>query len=398
MSNILFTWELGSNLGHLGRHLPLAKLLRQRGHQILFAFRELDRFGSVAQKEGFKSVQAPFCLHNEFASRELLNYADILAANGFGNHEQLSSLMKGWSAIFQEFIPDVIVAQFAPSSLLAALLNGVPAVRIDCGFGCPPDESPYPCFRPWLNVAQEDLLVREQSVLENINRVCDERGASVFTSLQSVFKADCDFLQTHPELDHYTGRRNGNYVGPIFNLDEGDDIEWPENNGPRIFVYLRPFEGLPLILHALKSCDCSVIAALPGIGDDFRSAFSLPSLKISTTPVRLANLLPEANIAITHGGHGLASACLLAGVPMLLVPQVAEQLMTVYNYERLGIGKGIKHDEATTKFESALQRMLKDSSYRDNAGRLSKKYAGYDQTETVKKLCDAIEAKASGQL
>jgi UDP:flavonoid glycosyltransferase YjiC (YdhE family) len=398
MSRVLFTWELGSNLGHLWRHIPIARLLKQRGHEVLFAFRERDRFSDVMLQEGFRTVQAPFYFDNETAARELLHYVDILAANGFNDAGQLSGLLDSWSTIFQEFRPDIVAAQFAPSSLLSAHLNHITAVQIDCGFGCPPDESPYPCFRPWLNVAREELLAKEQLLVNRINNICLERGAEEFTSLQDVFKTPADLLLTAPELDHYTGRRNGNYVGPIFNIDEGEDFEWSENNVPRIFVYLRPFEGLPNIFKSLSACGCNVIAALPGISEEFSSVFSSPNLKISSAPVRLANLLSKADIAITHGGHGLASACLLAGVPMLLIPQMAEQLMTVYNYERLGIGKGVKHDEVATRFEPALRRMLKDSSYRENAGRLAQKYAGYDQVEVIQRLCDVIEEKANGRL
>ena len=81
---------------------------------------------------------------------------------------------------------------------------------------------------------------------------------------------------------------------------------------------------------------------------------------------------------------------------MLLVPQVAEQLMTVYNYERLGIGRGVRSDEVGAKFSSAFTRMLGDSSYRENAGRLSRKYAGYDQEEVARRLSAAIEERAGG--
>jgi UDP:flavonoid glycosyltransferase YjiC (YdhE family) len=396
MSTVLFTWELGGNLGHLVRYLPIARLLRQRGHEVLFVLRERDMFSAMIAAEGFASVQAPFCFDRGAASRELVNYADILAANGFGDPDHLSGLMNGWSSIFREFRPEVVVAQSAPSSLLAAYLERIPAMRVDCGFGCPPDEAPFPGFRPWLNVGREELLAREQRVLGHVNRVCAGRRAPGFSSLQAVFRTADDLLLTVPELDHYTGRRGGRYVGPICSLGEGAEAEWPAGPARRIFVYLRPFEGLPAILQILSSDGCTVIAVLPGAGDELCSAFSSPSFRISTAPVRLSRLLPTTDIAITHGGHGLASACLLAGVPMLLVPQVAEQLMTVYNYERLGIGKGVRGDEVEAKFASAFTRMLRDSSYRENAGRLSRKYASYDQVEVIRRLSAAIEEKAGG--
>lgn len=394
MSNILFTWELGGNLGHLWRHLPIARLLKQRGHKVLFAVKLLDESTAMVGEDGFPLVQAPVFSSPEAAARELLNYADILAANGFGDPEKLAGLMDEWHSIFREFRPDVVVAQYAPLSQLAARLARAPLMRIDCGFGCPPDEIPFPCFRPWLNAGRDDLIAREQQVLNNINQVSSDCDGPVFISLQELFKTSADLLLTVPELDHYTGRRNGRYVGPLFNLCDGVEIEWPEGPSTRIFVYLRPFEGLSTILQSLSSSGCNVIAALPGIDEGLRAAFSTRSLLISKVPVRMDRILTKTDIAITHGGHGLVSACLLAGAPMLLVPQMAEQLMTVYNVERLGLGKGVRCDEVLTKFEPALKRMLKDLSCLENARRLSGKYAGYDQAEVVRELCIAIEDKA----
>jgi UDP:flavonoid glycosyltransferase YjiC (YdhE family) len=393
MSRILFTWELGANLGHLGRYLPIARQLGLRGHEVLFAIRNQSSFSALIFGNGFSSVQAPLCSTLDAATGDMVNYADILAMNGFGSADQLSGLMDGWSSIFQEFRPDLITAQSAPSSLLAAHLARIPAMRVDCGFGCPPDEAPFPSFRPWLDVSREGLLTREQHVLEHINQVCSMYQAPAFATIQDVFRTDTDLLLTVPELDHYTGRRNGRYIGPI-NAEEGEVPAWPDGSGRRIFVYLRPFKGLPEILDSLSSSNCNVIAVLPGIDDELCSTYSSPSFRISKAPVRILHMLSETDIAITHGGHGVASASLLAGVPMLLVPQVAEQLMTVYNFERLGVGKGVKHHEVAGKFKAAFKSMQKDHHYRQNAMRLSRKYAGFDQEGAIRQVCLAIEEKA----
>jgi UDP:flavonoid glycosyltransferase YjiC (YdhE family) len=396
MSNILFTWEMGGNWGHIAKQLIITRALRQRGHRCLFAARDVLTATFQMAGERFDILQAPFYSTPEGESRLLFSYADILSVNGFDAQEPLSQLVKEWHAIFDKVAPDAVVADFAPTALLAAKLKGIPVLRVDTGFGLPPNEAPYPSFRPWHHVSREDLLAREQRLLGHINQICVKRMFPAFSSLQEAFRTGGDLLLTFPELDHYTGRRNGKYVGPIFNLDEGADMEWPDGSVTCIFVYLRPFEGLKTILRTLSSSGCNVIASIPGIGDDLLTTFSSPSFRISRSPVRLTHLLAKTDIVITHGGHGLASACLLAGVPMLLLPQVAEQLMTVYNFERLGIGKGVRCDEVAVKFAPALRRMLKDSSYRENAGRLSLKYAGYDQTDVVRKICMAIEENACG--
>ena len=41
MARYLFAWELGGDYGHLARLLPVALELRARGHEVVFAVRDL---------------------------------------------------------------------------------------------------------------------------------------------------------------------------------------------------------------------------------------------------------------------------------------------------------------------------------------------------------------------
>ena len=42
MTTYLFCWELGMGRGHLTPHLPLAHHLRDRGHEVIYAVRNLQ--------------------------------------------------------------------------------------------------------------------------------------------------------------------------------------------------------------------------------------------------------------------------------------------------------------------------------------------------------------------
>ncbi len=41
MARFLFAWELGGDYGHFARLLPVALALRARGHDVVFAVRDL---------------------------------------------------------------------------------------------------------------------------------------------------------------------------------------------------------------------------------------------------------------------------------------------------------------------------------------------------------------------
>jgi len=59
MASILFAWELGANLGHLTRDLPMARRWRDAGHRIVMAVPNLRGAANFLEKEGFILVQAP---------------------------------------------------------------------------------------------------------------------------------------------------------------------------------------------------------------------------------------------------------------------------------------------------------------------------------------------------
>jgi multidrug efflux pump subunit AcrA (membrane-fusion protein) len=58
VSRILLTWEMGSNLGHLSRLLPLARELKARGHRVLVAARDVALAASVLGPAGIRSGEA----------------------------------------------------------------------------------------------------------------------------------------------------------------------------------------------------------------------------------------------------------------------------------------------------------------------------------------------------
>ena len=59
MSRYLFAWELGANLGHLTRLVPVARALAKRGHEVLFATRDLGEGAETLMLNRLSYVAAP---------------------------------------------------------------------------------------------------------------------------------------------------------------------------------------------------------------------------------------------------------------------------------------------------------------------------------------------------
>ena len=85
MKTVLFAWELGEGLGHVGRLRCVARELSAQGHRAIFAVREVGSRTLVAD-DGYPVLQAPVWLRP--VPRERLgtaSYADLLATHGFAD-------------------------------------------------------------------------------------------------------------------------------------------------------------------------------------------------------------------------------------------------------------------------------------------------------------------------
>jgi UDP:flavonoid glycosyltransferase YjiC (YdhE family) len=387
----LFVWEIGGNLGHIAKYLPLLRQLRQRGHELLFASKELELAQRLLAPEGIAHVQAPLVTRFTGRIREPASFADILAEIGFADANALAGLLSGWRNLFALYKPDVLVAEYAPAAQFAARLYGVPCLGLSTGFEHPPDVRPFPLFRPWLRLSAEDLLKKEEKLLENANTVLTRQGIAPMARLQDVLKTDLSLLTTLPELDHYGARKGASYIGPMFTLADGLTKNWVGLPGPRIFAYLRPYPELPYMLDALRDSNASVLAVVPGIGAERAATYSSERLHIFGEQLKLAPLLPDMDLAITHGGHGLAGAFLLNGVPMLTVPTNIEQYMMSGRLIQLGVGKQVTRDRVKFDFTSSIAQIVEAPSCRERARVISKKYAGYDADRMVLRVANTIE-------
>lgn len=388
---ILLAWELGGGLGHVSKLLQVARCLRQRKHEVLFAVKNLSTARQLLDEEDFKYLQSPLSLSQKKRHREPASFADILGGAGFSEPDTLGGLVRGWQNLFHIYQPDVLLSQYAPSAQLAGRLDGLPCLRLNTGFECPPEAAPFPCFRPWLRLTKNQLLQREQAILENINKVSVGQGAASHSSLYGALESDLTLLATLPELDHYQERQGGRYSGPLFVVDEGVEIRWSERDSPRVFVYLRPSPGTQTALSALERSGANVIAFIPGIDAKLADDFTGKGFRISTSKVKLSSLLPDMDLAVTHANHGTMAAALLAGVPMLSIPTTIEQLMLSHNLERLGIGLTVRRNKIAEEIAPALERLLTDQTIHKNTKKLSRKYAGYDQNRVAERIANSIE-------
>jgi MGT family glycosyltransferase len=97
----------------------------------------------------------------------------------------------------------------------------------------------------------------------------------------------------------------------------------------------------------------------------------LPAGVLARRSVPQPEVLARAALFVTHGGMNSVNEATFAGVPMLVVPQGADQPLVARRVVELGAGLSIRTQDATTESVRALaRRLLDDPRFRAGAATL----------------------------
>ncbi len=392
MATFLLGWEMGAGMGHAANLRPIACELARRGHHVVLALRE---FGLASVRfEGLPYLAAP-AAHRppEQPIVHAATYADLLFNSGCATSSQLAGLVGAWRNLFDLVRPDVVVLEFSPLALLA--VQGYPArsVVVGTGFYAPPDTSPLPILCPSDEAYPDRLARTEQLVLGHMNEVLTRHGQPPLARVGQLFaRADENFLATFAELDHYQVRAGGNYIG-IWASVPGEPPDWPAGEGPRIFAYLRPFAELRGLLGRLRVLAHPTIVYLAGTDFDHMSRAAPSHLKFVARPVEMERVSRECDMAILYAPHDTLASMLLAGKPMLLIPQHREQLIMARSAERLGAAF-VASDHDRKQIFAGLDAVLGDQRYSEAAQSFARKYAEFRPAVALRRVVDRVESLA----
>jgi UDP:flavonoid glycosyltransferase YjiC (YdhE family) len=85
--------------------------------------------------------------------------------------------------------------------------------------------------------------------------------------------------------------------------------------------------------------------------------------------------MPQCSAVICHGGSGTVFTALGYGVPILAIPQGADQFRNAEALEQAGAGRRHARDSPSVALGDALQVLLDDSGYRTAAMRIADEIA-----------------------
>ena len=164
--------------------------------------------------------------------------------------------------------------------------------------------------------------------------------------------------------------KNVRYVGPV--LDDPTWVEpwispWNESDPrPLVLVSLGSTfqDQRALVQHIVNNLGGMEIRALVTLGSVFEpEEITSPDNVVTVRSAPHAQVLPGADLVITHGGHGTMMKSLAAGKPTLCVPLGRDQIDNAVRLERIGAGLSLKPGVSSGRIADAVQRLLSDPTY-----------------------------------
>jgi MGT family glycosyltransferase len=412
MAKFLFTvWPFP---GHVHPNVAIAQALRARGHKTAFY-----TGGSVKSSlEGEAIACFPFRQLNEVEVEKIVLALDAMSLEWWRARRR-KALLREWllgtvdaqlddlTAIVCNWRPDVLVcdpAMWGPLLVLQetariplAVMSYVAACMLPGPEG-PVIGIPLPKTRGKLaRLGRKVLRSVGHIVAADVRRAAEElrarHGLAPIGTTVTEFagKMPLYLVPSTPTYDRnrYDLPRSVHYIGPC-QWDKSDGTQAPAwlTDLPRDRPVIYVTEGTmhskpPLLLRAaldgLSSMPVRVIATTGRHRDPEALGFGVapPNARVEQF-VPHSDLLPRTDVVVTTGGTGTVLAALSGGVPLVVVPTAWDQPENAWRVAETGAGIRLAPGHCTPgRIRKAVDRVLNDSSFRQNARRLAAEFSAY---------------------
>ncbi|KIC49768.1 hypothetical protein RA29_08960 [Tateyamaria sp. ANG-S1] len=256
-------------------------------------------------------------------------WAVWLRNRGYADPKILKAQFDWWSEAIRAVRPVLVVADYAPTALLAARAQGIPTVAVGAAFGLPP--ATLTCFPEVLTPEQAALHdpvpdepgPQEKPILDCVNTTLGPLGLSSLAHLPEVYAADLSLPHGVSAWDPYADARDRPLALPFASLPP-----LKREAGGEIFIYFSTNElAEPAIRDALRRLPFKALLVAPGMSPDMAADLARnPRLSALSAPLSPDQIVHRSRMVLCAGQAGTLSLAVLSGIPVLALPMQHEQL------------------------------------------------------------------------
>jgi UDP:flavonoid glycosyltransferase YjiC (YdhE family) len=360
-----------ANAGHFGPMVPFARALVRAGHEVLVA--APASFAAAVERAGFRHWPCPDLDPAELAEIHRRMFAEPPekrneAFVSLGVEPAVRSMMPGLLGALDEWRPDAILREVGElGSAIAGELRGVRLTQMligldkFVGFTVPLAARALTGYRESLGLSPdpEGSYLTRQPSLSLLPQSFEEPGGPAVHRFRTPAEAPAVLGWDGDEPLVYA--TFGTVAGGV------------------------PFAAATFrtVVEAVADLPVRVLVTVGDSGDP--DAWTVPANVRVTKWVPQQDVLAEAAATVCHGGTGTVLGGLAAGVPMVVVPQFADQPDNAARVAALGAGLTVGSGEAapatTEEVRAAVTRVLGEPSFAAAAGALAAEIAALAEVD-----------------
>ena len=383
-------------LAHVGRTLEIAKVLRRRGHEVVFAGENaehpMSRLGN-AQRLGFRTVRVKEP-NWPWAWDRFQNRGGLVALHDLIRHQEwapLEVIMEDIIRVGQEERPDLMLGDASLGVSPAGHVLGIPAAGVFNAYNTK-FYHPLSPLRPIIDLMDKTYWGPIR------NRVYRRHGVEPISGYDLWHKTlmlSPDLPQLFSPLKEFP---NWHAIGPLLSEPPFPLPDWYNelhDGRPNIYLTMGSTGFLePLLDRVYDDLGKSRYRFIVTTGNQVSEA----CMKRAPSNFRFANYAPGSRLLdvseamVCHGGNGTMYQGLASGVPMLALPSHEEQKIGTKKIIAEGFGLGGNVRRITGKqLLAKIDRLVEDPSYRANAWRFR---SAVRHANAAERAADLLEACA----
>lgn len=409
-----------SATGHLNPMCALGREIQRRGHRVTL-------FGvpDVRKKIVNAGLDSSIIGEDEFppGTMEQL-YEQLGKMRGLaGVKFTINLIKKGTIMLFQEApnalksvgIDVLLVDQVSPAGGTIAQFLNLPfivvcnALLLNQEASVPPAFTQWNYHRAWWAYMRNNIgyflsNCMAGSIYRAVKKQRRHWKLSAFSKPEDMYSSSlAQICQLPIEFDF--PRKNlpkgFHYTGPLQEPSGEEPVSFPSfvfpfeklTHQPLIYASLgtlqnRDWNIFYCIAEACAGLDAQLVISL-GDPNNRESGQNLPGSPLVVPYAPHWQLIKRADLIITHSGLNTVLGALSCGVPMVAIPITNEQPGIAARLAAIGVGEVIPASLlSSSKLREAIQKVLKEDSYKKNASRLQ---ASIRKAGGVKRAADIIE-------